>query len=41
VPPERREHNSALLRLVAMVEEVAGHATSLTPAGRVDIGRAP
>jgi hypothetical protein len=37
---ERREHDPALARLVAVLEEVAGHGSSVSPRARADIGRA-
>jgi hypothetical protein len=36
---ERREHDPALARLVAMLEEVLRHTASLPPPTRADIGR--
>jgi len=38
---ERGEHDAALLWLVAVVEEIAGHGASLTRRGDADIGEAP
>jgi hypothetical protein len=34
-------HDAALLRLVAVVEQVSGHGPSIVPLGRADIGAAP
>ncbi len=41
VPLERREHDATLVRLVAVLQEVTGHASSLPPRARIDIGRTP
>jgi hypothetical protein len=38
---ERREHDAALVRLVAVVEQVAGHGSSVPPPVCTDIGRTP
>ena len=40
VPLERREHDPALLRLVAMLEEEERHRSSVSPRACGDIGRA-
>jgi hypothetical protein len=41
VPLERGEHDSALTRLVAVLEQVTGHGLSLPPKSWRDIGAAP
>jgi hypothetical protein len=38
---ERGEDDSALVRLVAVLEQVAGHESSLPRSGFADIGRYP
>src|SRR5512133_2617588 len=38
---ERREHDAALARLVMVLEQVTGHGSSLSQAGRADIGATP
>ena len=41
VPLERREHDAALVRLVAMLQEVMEHPSRLLPRRCTDIGRTP
>jgi hypothetical protein len=41
VPLERREHDAALVRLVAMLQEVMGHPSRVLPRTWTDIGRIP
>src|SRR5215470_18530805 len=41
VPFERDEHHAALVRLVAVVEQVAGHEPNLPSRGWADIGGSP
>src|SRR5512134_2714410 len=38
---ERGEHDAALARLVAVLEQVTRHGSSLPPSGRADIGATP
>jgi len=38
---ERGENDAALLWVVAVVEEIAGHGASLTSQGQSDIGATP
>src|SRR5262249_28295531 len=38
---ERGEYHAALLRLVAVVEQVAGHEPTVPPCRRADIGGSP
>src|SRR5437016_10460186 len=41
VPLERGEDDTALVRLVVVVEQVTGHGARLAPPGRPDIGAPP
>jgi hypothetical protein len=41
VPLEGGEYHAALLGLVAVVEQVTGHASSLPPGASSDIGAPP
>lgn len=41
MPLERGEDDAALMRLVAVLEQVLGHGSSLPPSGSADIGRHP
>jgi hypothetical protein len=41
VSPEGGEHDAALARLVAMLEQVTRHRSSLNGDGRPDIGATP
>jgi hypothetical protein len=38
---ERGEYDAALLWVMAVVEEIAGHGASLTSQGQPDIGATP